>query len=64
MIKDRLNEAFSVMGDRVIFGTDWPLFDLAYPYESWCAFVREQDICSEERREKLLGGTMRKLLGI
>ena len=64
MVKDRLSEAFSVMGDRVIFGTDWPLFDLAYPYESWCSFVREQDICSEGRREKLLGGTIQKLLGI
>jgi predicted TIM-barrel fold metal-dependent hydrolase len=64
VVMERLKEAFSHMGDRVIFGTDWPLFDMAYPYESWCCFVREQSFCSEERRERLLGGTMRRLLGI
>jgi predicted TIM-barrel fold metal-dependent hydrolase len=64
VVMDRLREAFEVMGDRVIFGTDWPLFDLSYPYENWCCFVRERSFCSEERREKLLGGTMQKLLGL
>lgn len=63
-VKDRLGEALAVMGDKVIFGTDWPLFDLAYPYESWCAFVREQAFCSEEQRERLMGGTMQRLLGL
>jgi len=62
VVKDRLREAFEVMGDRVIFGSDWPLFDLSYPYEHWCDFAREQPFCSDERREKLLGGTMQKLL--
>jgi predicted TIM-barrel fold metal-dependent hydrolase len=64
VVKARLDEAFSHMGDRVIFGSDWPLFDLSYPYEAWCCFVKEQPICSEERREKLMGGTMQKLLGL
>lgn len=64
VVRDRLREAFEVMGDRVIFGTDWPLFDISYPYESWCDFVRDEPFCSEDRRERLLGGTMRKLLGI
>jgi predicted TIM-barrel fold metal-dependent hydrolase len=52
------------MGDRVIFGSDWPLFDMSYPYEGWCCFVKEQPFCSEEQRDKLLGGSMQKLLGI
>ncbi len=64
VVKERLKEALDVMGDRVIFGTDWPLFDLSYPYESWCCFAKEQPFCSEHQREMLLGGTMRKLLGI
>ncbi|HUT27099.1 MAG TPA: amidohydrolase family protein [Methanomassiliicoccales archaeon] len=64
VVIDRMKEAFSHMGDRVIFGSDWPLFDLSYPYESWCCFAKEQPFCSEDRREKLLGGTMQKLLGL
>lgn len=64
VVIDRMKEAFSHMGDRVIFGSDWPLFDLSYPYDYWCSFVKEQPFCSEERREKLMGGTMQKLLGL
>lgn len=64
VVIDRLKEAFSHMSGRIIFGTDWPLFDLSYPYESWCNFIREQQFCNEAQREQLLGGTMRKLLGI
>ena len=64
VVIERLKEAFSHMDGRLIFGTDWPLFDMAYPYESWCCFIKERSFCSEARREMLLGGTMRKLLGI
>ena len=64
VVIDRMKEAFSHMGDRVIFGSDWPLFDLSYPYEHWSNFVKEQPFCSEEQREKLMGGTMQKLLGL
>lgn len=64
VVIERLKEAFSHMDGRLIFGTDWPLFDMAYPYESWCCFIKEQSFCSEAQREALLGGTMRKLLGI
>jgi len=64
VVNDRLREALSCMGDRVIFGSDWPLFDMSCPYGGWCCFVKEQPFCSEEQRDKLLGSTMQKLLGI
>ncbi|MDD1746758.1 MAG: amidohydrolase family protein [Methanomassiliicoccales archaeon] len=60
--KGRLQEAVSNMPGRVIFGSDWPLFDMAYPYTFWVRFIKEQSWASESVKEQLLGGTMGKLL--
>ncbi|MDD1773749.1 MAG: amidohydrolase family protein [Methanomassiliicoccales archaeon] len=61
---DRLKEAALHMRDRLVFGADWPLFDLSYSYLSWTDFVKGEDWASEEVKEKMLGGTMRKVLGL
>lgn len=60
--KARLAEATSRMPGRVVFGSDWPLFDLSYPYSNWVRFVSEEDWGSEEAKERLLGGTMMRIL--
>jgi predicted TIM-barrel fold metal-dependent hydrolase len=52
------------MPGRVIFGSDWPLFDLAYPYHHWVRFVKEEDWASAKVREEVMGATMRKLLQV
>ena len=60
--KGRLREAVANMPGRVIFGSDWPLFDMAYPYTYWVRFVREEAWASDGVKEQLLGGTMGRLL--
>ena len=60
--KSRLKEAVANMPGRVIFGSDWPLFDMAYPYSFWVRFVKEEGWASDGVKEQLLGGTMGKLL--
>lgn len=64
MCISRLQEAVSNMPGRVIFGSDWPLFDMVYPYTFWVRFVREEDWASESVKEQVLGASMAKLLGI
>lgn len=62
--KDRLAEAALQMPDRLVFGTDWPLFDLSYSHMNWVRFVMETDWASPSIKEKMLGETMRKILGL
>jgi len=58
----RLQEAVSNMPGRVIFGSDWPLFDMGYPYTYWARFVQEEHWAKEEVRSQVMGETMRHLL--
>jgi uncharacterized protein len=56
VVVDRLKEAISILGpDRIMFGSDCPLFDLNYPYENWCRFMKEEPYGSETTKEKVLG---------
>jgi predicted TIM-barrel fold metal-dependent hydrolase len=64
VVIDRLKEAVAKMSGRVIFGSDWPLFDLSYPYSNWMPFVRDEKWGTETQKEQVLGGTMRRLLGL
>lgn len=59
----RLQEVASRIPDRAFFGSDWPLFDLAYSYVNWVEFVKERPWGTEEQKERLLGGNFQKLLG-
>lgn len=62
VVIDRLKEAVTKVGpDRVMFGSDWPLFDLNYPYQRWCMFMREEMYCDEGTREKILGLNARRI---
>ena len=62
--RSRLQEAVKNMPGRVIFGSDWPLFDMAYPYAYWVRFVTEDAWATEEQKQQALGSTMRNLLRI
>jgi predicted TIM-barrel fold metal-dependent hydrolase len=59
-----LEEAALHMHDRLVFGTDWPLFDLSYSYLNWVKFVKEENWASEDVKEKVLGGNMKKILDL
>ena len=61
---ERLEEAALHMHDRLVFGTDWPLFDLSYSYLNWVKFVKEENWASEDVKEKVLGGNMKKILDL
>ncbi len=58
----RLVEAVAVIEDRLLFGSDWPLFDLAYSHANWVRFVREVPWGTTAQKEKLLHGNAERLL--
>lgn len=60
----RLREVAQRIPDKVIFGSDWPLFELQYTTRQWVNFVKENDWAPEETKEKMFHGTIRKLLPI
>jgi len=65
VVIDRLKEALAMMGpDRVMFGSDFPLFDLSYPYEHWCRFMREENYADDDVKEKVLGLNAKRIIGI
>jgi len=62
--RSRLKEAASLMPDRLIFGTDWPLFDLSYSHANWVRYVMEENWANPDFKEKVFEGNVRRLLGI
>ena len=62
--ESRLREIAERVPDKVSFGTDYPLFELGYPSSMWVDFVKDRPWADEDVKAKLLGGTMRKVLGI
>ena len=62
MYKSNLREAVEKMPGMVAFGSDWPSFDMAYPYHRWVRFVKEGGWASAKVREEVMGATMGKLL--
>jgi predicted TIM-barrel fold metal-dependent hydrolase len=62
MVISRLKEAAERIPDRVLFGSDWPLFDLVFSHASWVRFVKEQPWGDESMKERLLGGNFQRLM--
>jgi len=62
--ESRLREIAERVPDKVSFGTDYPLFELGYPSSMWVDFVKDRPWADEDVKAKLLGGTMRRVLGI
>jgi uncharacterized protein len=60
----RLKEVAEKVPDKVCYGSDFPLFDLSYSSPKWLDFVRTQPWADEDIKAKMLGGNMRKVLGI
>lgn len=64
MIRNRLRDVISRYPDRVVFGTDFPLYEEMF---STTQFIREIEMMeweSEKVRDGFYGGTMARLLGI
>jgi hypothetical protein len=62
--ESRLREVAERIPDKVSFGTDYPLFELAYPASMWLDFVKTQPWADEDVKAKLLGGNMQRVLGL
>ena len=58
----RLVEAVKVIEDRMLFGSDWPLFDMAYSHANWVHFIQERPWGTAGQKEKLLHGNAERLL--
>ena len=60
----RLRETAGRYPKRVIFGTDFPLYDTHYSTMQFIRLINEGDWGTERMKEDLLGNNMARLLGI
>jgi uncharacterized protein len=62
MVVSRLKEAAGRIPDRIFFGTDWPLFELAYSQPYFIDLIRTQPWGSEEMKERLFSGNFQRMM--
>lgn len=63
MIDKRLESVTSRYPDRVVWGTDSPLYEVQMPTSMYIQTIREAEWGNEKVKNDLLGNTMKKLLG-
>jgi hypothetical protein len=61
-VMERLEEAAKRVPERVFFGTDWPLFELAYSQPFFVEMIRKGEWGSEEMKERLFSGNFLRAL--
>lgn len=64
MIGRRLNSMTSRYPGRVVFGTDFPLYDELWSMSQFIDIIKEGDWGTEKIKEDLLGNNMAKVLGV
>ncbi|MFP4170229.1 MAG: amidohydrolase family protein [Methanomassiliicoccales archaeon] len=64
MAEQRLREVADRIPDKVLFGTDWPIFELAYTSRKWAEFVKERSWGSGGIKEKVLHRNIGKLIDL
>ncbi len=64
MIHRRLGEMMSRYPDRVVFGTDIPIFEFSLSTSEFIRFILEGDWGTEKMKDDLLGNNMARILGI
>ena len=64
MIKKRLDDAISRFPDRIVFGTDFPLYDERFSTMQFIREIEKREWESEKIRDDFYGNTMARLLGI
>lgn len=60
----RMKEAADRYPDRLIFGTDFPYFEIRYPTSLYVELLKKNDWAPESVKAKVFGGTMAKILGL
>lgn len=64
MICRRIGEVSSSFPDRIVFGTDFPLYESSFSASQFIGEIRDGDWGTEAQKEALLGGNMAKVLGL
>jgi len=64
VVISRLKETAGRYPKRVIFGTDFPLYDTHFTTMQFIRFIREGDWGTEQMKEDLLGNNMARVLGM
>jgi predicted TIM-barrel fold metal-dependent hydrolase len=64
MIRKRLDEATSRFPDRVVFGSDFPLYENHTTCSKFISLIREMDFGNDRIKDALLGGNMARVLGL
>lgn len=64
VVVDRLRTVVGRFPDRVVFGTDFPLYDEHIPTSIFLRLIRESDWGTEKMKDDLLGNNMARVLGL
>jgi hypothetical protein len=63
MVISRLRETAGRFPERVVFGTDTPLYDTQYSTMQFIRLIKESDWGTDRMKEDLLGNNMARILG-
>ena len=63
-IRQRLDEVTSLFPDRVVFGSDFPLYENHTTCSRFIEIIRSLDFGNDSVKDKLLGDNMARLLGL
>ncbi|MDD3399020.1 MAG: amidohydrolase family protein, partial [Candidatus Methanomethylophilaceae archaeon] len=61
---DRLRKVADEFPDRMVFGSDFPLYEERFSTLQFINLIREGDWGSDQAKEGLLGTNMARLLGL
>ena len=64
MIRKRLDDVTSRFPDRVVFGSDFPLYENHATCSKFISLIREMDFGNDRIKDALLGGNMARILNI
>lgn len=64
MIRQKLDEITSRFPDRVVFGSDFPLYENHTTCSRFIEMIRSMEFGNDRSKEKLLGSNMARVLGL
>jgi predicted TIM-barrel fold metal-dependent hydrolase len=60
----KMKQAADLFPDRLVFGSDFPYFEIRYPTSLYLEMLKKGDWATERVKMKVFGGTMARVLGI
>ncbi|WP_026882934.1 amidohydrolase family protein [Clostridium akagii] len=62
--QEKMKSLFKYAPDKVLFGTDWPLYSFNVTQKTWVNYVKENSGLSDKKLEKLFDTNARKIIDI